>query len=97
MKNPLSFLTHAKKEDKVEASVVEANARAQKCLSMPEFEVYRKRFEEVEASIVGELIALSANFDGNIEGFGAKCLAKLTRLRTLRALLASVNSDKDKK
>jgi hypothetical protein len=96
MRNPLEFLTHAKKQDKVEASVVEANARAAKCLSMPEFDVYRQRFEEVEASIVGELIALSANFDGDIGGFGAKCLAKLTRLRTLRALLNAVNNDKAK-
>lgn len=93
----LSFLNKDQKDEpKVSASITEANARAAKCLSMPEFEEYRKRFEKAEAGILDELIVMSVNYDGDISKFGARCLAKLTRLRDLRALLTFVNADSQK-
>ena len=69
---------------------------ARKCLTIPEFQIYRDRYTELEKEIISFMITKSRNFNGDITKFGAEMLAVIVKTDTLRTLLKQVESDSRK-
>jgi hypothetical protein len=69
---------------------------ARVCLSMDQFKVYRKQYAAAEEKMIDEMMMTTACFSsGSIDltQYGAKMLVCITRLKDLRMLLDTVESN----
>jgi hypothetical protein len=69
---------------------------AKQCLAMEQFKSYRTQYESAEQKMVAEMLMVTVTFNAgrmDLMQYGAKMLVCMTKLRDLRLLLDTVNSN----
>lgn len=84
-------------EDKPELDISPVESKAKKCLSMPEFEDYKRSYLEAKERMTDELIDLTRKFTSyygaDVSFYGMKVLRIITKIEALRALVEDVERD----
>lgn len=97
-----------KEEQEVKTLMIDADKAlsitgelARKCLSYPDFKIFRESYERTERTIVDSLIIYTKNFvespNGDITKYALTNVRMLTRLQDLRHLLRLVENAAKKK
>ena len=72
-------------------------SQAKKCVSLPDFEEYRKQLEKARDGMVNSMIIYTHSYmlqdSGDMAFYGAKMMRMVTKLQDLNALLSAVEGD----